>query len=39
MSGSGAHFQDLADDAISAVHLLQKNPDILPNDIGIFGVS
>jgi hypothetical protein len=32
-------FQDLADDAIAAVHFLQQNPKIVPNKIGVFGVS
>jgi uncharacterized protein len=32
-------FQDLADDAISAVHFLQKNPRIVSTKIGILGVS
>lgn len=32
-------FQDLADDAISAVHFLQKAPGIVPGKIGILGVS
>ena len=32
-------FQDLADDGISALHFLQKSPEIISNKIGIFGVS
>ena len=32
-------FQDLADDAIAAVHFLQQNPTIISNKIGVFGVS
>jgi pimeloyl-ACP methyl ester carboxylesterase len=32
-------FQDLADDAIAGVHFLQKKPRIIPNKIGILGVS
>jgi hypothetical protein len=32
-------FQDLADDAISAVHFLQKSPAIISTEIGVLGVS
>ena len=32
-------FQDLADDVISAIHFLQKNPKIISTKIGVLGVS
>lgn len=32
-------FQDLAEDALAAVHFLQQNPRIVSNKIGVLGVS